>query len=333
MRRVRRWSEWRTGTPVVRGVVAALVITLALTQGALAQSTTTQRPSVVHLDAQARNADAQREARGPIKSPAASSYNEAPQQLLVQAEVDLQEGRTAQAYQLLEDVIARFPDSKQAVRAKDLLLEQFRSLRRGGDDKDAQERPAAADQAGGAERASAARGSAHVLRGTGDFKTAIGDRVFFDAASTTLDARQMALLRAQARWLVAHPDAQVRIEARADDPGSEQTNADLARDRGDLVRATLARSGVAKERISVVAIGNGQPIAKCAASDRAASASPCAAQNRMAVTVVEWGVEHLPARRLVTGAIDPSGRREGASPGALAPADGSGAAGRAAATR
>ena len=317
MYRVRRVGRGRFGISSAGAVAASLVLCVSWQSSTSAQSASPRGnspPATV-----GGPPDAQ---RGGVKPP--SSRTDGPQQLLVQAETDLQEGRAAQGYQLLEDIIARHPGTRQAERAKDLLVEQFRSLRRAGDEV-AADKPAVPSQpvgpGGRGDPVSTGRGPARVLRGTGDFKMAIGDRVFFDAGSTWLDPRQEALLRAQGNWLSEHADARVRIEARADDPGNNQRNDDLARDRADLVRALLVEAGVGKDRISVVALGNGQPIAKCAASGQATGTSPCAAQNRVVVTVVEWAPELLPQRRLVTGSVGTDaarGRAYGASPPGVA---------------
>ncbi len=110
-----------------------------------------------------------------------------------------------------------------------------------------------------------------------DFQSTAGDRVFFGETDADLGSRGRAVLVAQARWLAAHPDLPINIEAHSDDHGSAAFNAGIAERRGRVVRDRLISEGVAAARITVRAYGRERPIATCPAPE-------CAAQNRRVVT-------------------------------------------------
>ena len=109
-----------------------------------------------------------------------------------------------------------------------------------------------------------------------DFRSNVGDRVFFGEASTELGSHSRVVLAAQARWLARYPDLNIVIEAHADDPGSRDVNQSLAARRAEAVRARLVEEGVAAQRLRIVAIGREKPVADCADAG-------CAAQNRRVV--------------------------------------------------
>lgn len=112
-----------------------------------------------------------------------------------------------------------------------------------------------------------------------EFRSRVGDRVFFGEASTDVGAKSRAILSAQATWLKRNGAVYVLIEAHAHDRGSRQHNLQLALKRADAVRARLVDEGVPEDRIRIRAYGNEKPIADC---DFAA----CAAQNRRVVSVL-----------------------------------------------
>ena len=110
-----------------------------------------------------------------------------------------------------------------------------------------------------------------------EFQTTAGDRVFFSETSAELGARARTVLAAQARWLQAHADLAVTIEAHADDEGNRELDVRLAERRGQAVQERLIEEGVAPGRIVVQAFGRDKPVATC-------SSTECAAQNRRVVT-------------------------------------------------
>jgi len=115
-----------------------------------------------------------------------------------------------------------------------------------------------------------------------DFRTSVGDRVFFADRSAELSARARAAIEAQAYWLKRKPGLIIIVEGHADDSGTGDDNMALSRQRADAVRQRLIELGVATDRIRVTAFGRNQTVADC-------TGSLCAAQNRRAVTVVRPG--------------------------------------------
>ena len=112
-----------------------------------------------------------------------------------------------------------------------------------------------------------------------EFQAEVGDRVFFSEGSAELGARARSALEAQAAWLKRHAALPVTVEGHADDAGVVNHNLEVSRRRAEAVRRRLIESGVAPERIRIVAYGRERPIAQCAEPS-------CAAQNRRVVTVV-----------------------------------------------
>ena len=252
-------------------------------------------------------------ARAPSEPPQASA-----REFLQRADESLANGRQEAAIENLEQIIERFPASREAGIAKDRLVAQFRDARQkrdiGHSEKNArQSGPSAAPALKAApQEVKAPPLAAHpantgapggALRRDGDdFKLSVGDRIFFDASTATIEARQRTVLQAQAAWLKARPATIVRIEAHADDPGPREFNTLLARERAEAVRAVLVKEGVSADRIDLVAAGNAKPVARCAA----AASELCSSQNRRVVTVIEW--------------LDPAIRRRLSSNGGSQPA-------------
>jgi len=106
-----------------------------------------------------------------------------------------------------------------------------------------------------------------------------GDRIFFSAGSSELGSRARTALAAQAQWLNRWSEFEAAITGHADEPGSEEQNELLARERAEAVRVRLIEEGVEGARLAVVAFGRSEPIAPC-------SEPLCAAQNRRVVTLV-----------------------------------------------
>lgn len=111
-----------------------------------------------------------------------------------------------------------------------------------------------------------------------ELQSSAGDRVFFAEASAELGAKARAVLAAQARWLLRHPELPVTIEAHADDyRGHRELDVSLSERRGDAVRERLLEEGISPDRITVQSFGRDRPVATCGAPE-------CAVQNRRVVT-------------------------------------------------
>jgi peptidoglycan-associated lipoprotein len=114
----------------------------------------------------------------------------------------------------------------------------------------------------------------------GEFRSRVGDRVFFAESSAELGTRARAALQAQAEWLIRNPSLNVIVEGHADDAGSSEDNVAISRLRATAVSRQLIELGVVPTRIHVLAWGRGRVVADCV--DPA-----CAAQNRRVVTLID----------------------------------------------
>ncbi len=109
-----------------------------------------------------------------------------------------------------------------------------------------------------------------------------GDRIFFSTGSAELGTRARTALAAQAQWLIRWREFEAAVEGHADEPGTDEENLTLSRQRAEAVRQRLIEEGVEASRVSVVAAGRTQRVATCTAPD-------CSSQNRRAVTLVFAG--------------------------------------------
>ena len=131
--------------------------------------------------------------------------------------------------------------------------------------------------AGGAGGAGAATpGSAQ------DFVVNVGDRVFFDTDSTSLNAEAQSVLGRQAQWLALYPRYTVTVEGHADERGTREYNLALGARRAKAAQDFLVARGVAGTRIRTISYGKERPVALC-------DQDSCWAQNRRAVTVLNTG--------------------------------------------
>ena len=111
------------------------------------------------------------------------------------------------------------------------------------------------------------------------FNQVVGDRVYFDTDSFSLDAEAQATLSEQARWLTAQPAMRATIEGHADERGTREYNLALGARRATSARDYLVAQGVAPARLDTVSFGKERPVAL-------GSDPESWAQNRRAVTVV-----------------------------------------------
>ena len=189
------------------------------------------------------------------------------------------------AQQTFESVIARFPDSAAAGLARHKLGDLYR-----GTPPDsaaatatppAASRPLLAPSPAGAP----ARGAVwdQELRRNAAIQAKLrneaGDRVFFSAGSAELGTRARMALASQAQWLNRWHEFEAAIEGHADEPGTDDENLTLSRQRAEAVRQRLIEEGVEASRVSVVGAGRTQPVVSCTGPD-------CSSQNRRAVTLV-----------------------------------------------
>lgn len=212
------------------------------------------------------------------------------------AHEDLTLGQAGSGQRLLEMLIARYPDSEWAERARRDVVELYaRSASRpainGRSTRSALGAPVVSEQppapvqpvatapgtAGGAGWMTSVN---RIQRNAqADLIMSAGDRLFFSAGSAELGARARGILAAQAQWLQRVPTAVVVIEGHADEPGGSVENRALGQRRAEAVRQRLIEEGVEPTRVTAISHGRDQRIAVCDGPD-------CAAQNRRAITVV-----------------------------------------------
>jgi peptidoglycan-associated lipoprotein len=211
----------------------------------------------------------------------------------------LEKGEQWSAQRLLEQLIARFPDTQTADQARRDVAELYSaegaqrmrgaplgepSYLGAGRPRTPDSQRSSAVLAGSSAISETLNGWRPVVRHVrtlqNNFRVVAGDRVFFDEGSAELSARALSVVAAQAAWLKRYPQSAVVVEGHADDPGLAGENTALSESRAEAVRAQLLDRGVEPERIATKVYGRERPVAICGEPQ-------CAAQNRRAVSVVK----------------------------------------------
>jgi peptidoglycan-associated lipoprotein len=112
-----------------------------------------------------------------------------------------------------------------------------------------------------------------------DFVSNVGDRVFFQVDSSSVDPTAARVLDRQAEWLQRYPQYSIVVEGHADERGTREYNIALGARRAEAAKTYLQSRGVAASRIRTVSFGKERPVAVCANES-------CWSQNRRAVTVL-----------------------------------------------
>ena len=112
-----------------------------------------------------------------------------------------------------------------------------------------------------------------------DLEVNVGDRVFFDLDSSTLNETARQTVERQAAWLQQFPAVTVTIEGHADQRGTTEYNLALGERRAAAVKSYLGSLGIDPARILIISYGK-ERLANPADTEEAF------AQNRRAVTVV-----------------------------------------------
>lgn len=112
-----------------------------------------------------------------------------------------------------------------------------------------------------------------------DLTQNVGDRVFFDTDSSTLDSEGQSTLARQAQWLKQYPNVNVTVEGHADERGTREYNIALGERRASVAKRFLVDQGISSSRISTISYGKERPAV--VGSDESAWS-----QNRRAVSVV-----------------------------------------------
>lgn len=115
-----------------------------------------------------------------------------------------------------------------------------------------------------------------------DFEQNVGDRVFFDYDSSTLDQSDRDTLARQAAWLNQFPNVVLTIEGHCDERGTREYNLALGARRAAAVREHLVSLGVSAARVETISYGSERPTC-------AVSAENCWRENRRGVATIRGG--------------------------------------------
>ena len=113
-----------------------------------------------------------------------------------------------------------------------------------------------------------------------DFVSNVGDRVYFEVDSASVNDTAARVLDRQAQWLQRYPQYSIVIEGHADERGTREYNLALGARRAEAARTYLRSRGVAGDRLRTVSFGKERPVAVCGNES-------CWSQNRRAVTVLD----------------------------------------------
>lgn len=204
----------------------------------------------------------------------------------------LRNGQTQSAQRQLEQLVARYPESDSASRAREDLVGIYTkgsAVRQqatlpgssqvsylGSPQTEKPMVPPAINE----WRTSVKAATGFAKSAQDEFRSASGDLVFFAEGSAELGARARRALAQQAEWLKLHPERKVVVEGHADEPGSAEDLKTLSAARAEVVRTRLVEDGVKAERLRTVAYGRERRVAQC--DDHA-----CASQNRRAITLID----------------------------------------------
>jgi peptidoglycan-associated lipoprotein len=83
--------------------------------------------------------------------------------------------------------------------------------------------------------------------------------VYFDYDSSGIPQQYLAIVSANAAYLVKYPGAHVRLEGNTDERGSPEYNIGLGERRAQVVRNALMAQGVADAQITTVSYGEERP--------------------------------------------------------------------------
>jgi len=103
--------------------------------------------------------------------------------------------------------------------------------------------------------------------------------VYFGFNNAYLTPESIEILKKQAEWLIAHPNAYVAIEGHCDERGTREYNLALGETRATEIKNFFVRQGVMPNRIRTISYGKERPVAF-------GSNESAWAKNRRGVTVV-----------------------------------------------
>lgn len=84
--------------------------------------------------------------------------------------------------------------------------------------------------------------------------------VYFDFNQALIEAESGEIMRANAEWLKAHPQAKVRIEGNCDERGTIEYNQTLGQRRAAIAKKYLTDMGISGDRILLISFGKEKSI-------------------------------------------------------------------------
>jgi peptidoglycan-associated lipoprotein len=97
--------------------------------------------------------------------------------------------------------------------------------------------------------------------------------IHFGYNDSTINEQDGSVLKSNASWLQAHPQAKVQVEGYCDERGSEEYNIALGAKRAEAGKEYLATLGISDSRMSTISYGKELPL--CTEHDES-----CWQQNR-----------------------------------------------------
>ncbi len=83
---------------------------------------------------------------------------------------------------------------------------------------------------------------------------------YFSYDNSTPDEHDMGPIKAQANYMVQHPNAKVRLEGNTDERGSREYNIGLGYKRCQAVAQIMEQEGVSPKQIAMVSYGKERPV-------------------------------------------------------------------------
>ncbi len=83
--------------------------------------------------------------------------------------------------------------------------------------------------------------------------------VYFDFDQSSIRGDASEALKANAEWLKAHPQSNIKIEGNCDERGTKEYNQALGQRRAANAKKYLANLGISERRISLVSYGKEKP--------------------------------------------------------------------------
>lgn len=115
-----------------------------------------------------------------------------------------------------------------------------------------------AGYAGGAQTEGLGSSGSFPGAGAGEIDQRTGEKkntVYFGYDQSTIPAKYMGVIEANAHYLKAHPNAKVRLEGHTDPRGSREYNIGLGQRRGVSVKEHMEMMGVHAHQMVVVSFG------------------------------------------------------------------------------